>query len=135
MASKSKGYQDVWASKRRQGLQPSRVREILARNGGKCALSGVQMIFDKKEGTPRKGGPGCHPLYAALDHVDAGNPNGGFQIVCYALNDLKGHLPLECFRALTKTKAWKELMKRWADQARMDPGDREAFKRIIRPNA
>jgi hypothetical protein len=40
---------------------------------GLCALSGVPLRFDAASGTPVKGGPGCHPLYAALDHVDPGN--------------------------------------------------------------
>ena len=93
------------------------------------------MIFDVEEGTPVKGGKGCHPLYPAVDHIDPKNPDGGHQIVCYALNDLKGHLPLECFNALKATKAWKTLMKQWRKQAKKDRTAREAFKRLLRPNA
>ena len=71
----------------------------------------------------------------AVDHIDPGNRNGGFQIICYALNDLKGHMPTGCFNALTRTDEWKELMQMWKIQAEVDPHDREAFKRLLRPNA
>ena len=93
------------------------------------------MVFDVREGTPEKNGRGCHPLYPAVDHIDPGNRDGGVQIVCYALNDLKGHLPFDCFNALVETDAWKGLMKRWAEQAALYSGDRAAFKRLLRPNA
>ena len=93
------------------------------------------MTFDVNEGRPVKGGNGCHPLYPAVDHVDPGNSNGGHQIVCNALNDLKGHLPVECFEALKKTNAWNELMKQWVAQANENRTDRDAFKKLLRPNA
>ena len=60
---------------------------------------------------------------------------GGYQITCYALNDLKGHLPVSCFAALRDTSAWKQLMRDWKHQAETDPADRDALKRLIRPNA
>lgn len=127
--------QKKWASKKKQGASAEILRELIISKKGLCALSGVKIIFDKKEGTPVSGGRGCHPLYPAVDHKDPGNPAGDFQIVCYALNDLKGHLPPDCFKALTKTKAWKNLMQRWAGQARNGRNEREAFKRLLRPNA
>lgn len=128
--------QKIWVSKgRRQGLSAKTLRELLISQEGRCALSGVEMIFDTNEGTPVKGGRGCHPLYPAVDHVDPGNPVGGHQIVCYALNDLKGHIPTDCFEALSATPAWQALMLMWRDQSRKDNADREAFKRLLRPNA
>jgi len=127
--------QRKWASKRRQGLSPGTLRELLIRQQGRCALSQAEMIFERNEGTPVKGGRGCHPLYPAVDHIDPGNPNGGHQIVCYALNDLKGHLPPDCFIALTKTQAWRALMDKWRKQANTNKDDREAFMRLLRPNA
>lgn len=127
--------QKEWADKRKQGASPKTLRDLLIEQEGKCALSGVNMIFDKKEGTPIKGGRGCHPLYAAVDHIDPGNRIGGYQIICYALNDLKGHLPPDCFKALSATKVWQKLMDKWRDQAQKDNADREAFKRLLRPNA
>jgi hypothetical protein len=93
------------------------------------------MLFDVAEGTPETGGRGCHPLYPAVDHIDPGNPHGGHQIVCYALNDLKGHLPFDCFEALKLTEAWKKLMAQWREQAANNRTDREAFRRLLRPNA
>lgn len=127
--------QERWAQKRRQGVSGKKLREILVNQGGKCALSGAEMVFDTSEGTPQAGGRGCHPLYPAVDHVDPGNRDGRVQIVCYALNDLKGHLPTDCFEALIETVAWRSLTQRWREQAERDPMDREAFGRLIRPNA
>jgi hypothetical protein len=57
-----------------------------------------------------------------------------FQIVCYALNDLKGHLPGDCFDALSSSNAWKELMRKWKEKAEKEPGDREGLRRLICPN-
>ena len=127
--------QEKWASKRRQGVAKTLLRSLLIQQECKCALSGVEMIFDTSEGTPVTGGKGCHPLYPAVDHIDPGNPDGGHQIVCYALNDLKGHLPFDCFYALTQTNEWRSLMDRWRKQAAIDREDRVAFKRLLRPNA
>lgn len=127
--------QERWASKRRQSVSPSRLRQILLTQLGLCAFSGAPLVFDVQEGTPQSNGPGCHPLYPAVDHVDPGNPCGGFQIVCYALNDLKGHLPMDCFEALRATAAWKTLMVAWKEQAATDYMDRKALMRLLRPNA
>lgn len=93
------------------------------------------MIFDNAEGTPITGGRGCHPLYPAVDHIDPGNPHGGHQIMCYALNDLKGHLPTECFNALKRTKAWRTLMAKWRRQTGRNTRNRAAFMTLLRPNA
>ena len=127
--------QERWAAKRRQGISPSRLKNKLIEQGGLCALASVPMLFDVREGTPEKDGQGCHPLYPAVDHIDPGNRDGGFQIVCYALNDLKGHLPLDCFNALIATDAWRRLMQDWKQQAARDPHDRAALMRLLRPNA
>lgn len=127
--------QERWAKKSRQGVSATDLRNILIEQKGKCALSGLDMIFDVSEGTPQIGGQGCHPLYPAVDHIDPGNHEGGHQIVCYALNDLKGHLPTECFDALKATQAWQNLMTQWSNQAIENKNDRNAFYRLIRPNA
>lgn len=127
--------QERWASKRRQGVSASVVKRILVEQKGLCALSNAPMVFDVGECTPHKGGRGCHPLCPAVDHIDPGNRSGGIQIVCYALNDLKGHLPVDCFDALRRSKPWKLLMLRWKQQAEKEPTDRHAFARLLRPNA
>jgi hypothetical protein len=127
--------QKKWAARGRQGASAALLRTLLITQGGRCALSDVEMIFDNTEGTPVSGGKGCHPLYPAVDHIDPGNPSGGHQIVCYALNDLKGHLPPACFKALSETKAWQSLMEQWRRQAQTDNTDRGAFMRLLRPNA
>lgn len=124
-----------WASRSRQGAAPRRLTEMLIQQRATCALSGVEMIFDLSERTPVSGGRGCHPLSPAVDHIDSGNSRSMLQIVCYALNDLKGHLPAECFDALADTGAWKRLMVAWRRQAKINPGDRDAFAKLLRPNA
>lgn len=127
--------QENWAKRRKQGLSPKELRLLIANQNGLCALSGVPLRFDVIDRTPIKGGKGCHPLAPAVDHVDPGNEAGERQIICYALNDVKGHLPLECFKALIETTAWKALMAEWRDQAKLDPSNREAFRQLLRPNA
>ena len=91
--------QREWCKKkRRQGLSCKEQEGILKEQKGLCALSGCKMIFNPVLGKPIQGGTGCHPLYPAVDHKDPGNSKGDFQIVCYALNDVKGHLSNEMFR-------------------------------------
>ena len=127
--------QTRWAYKRRrQGASKEGQAALVIAQKGRCKLSNVLLRFDPNDGTPEKGGLGCHPLYPAVDHVDPGNPDRP-QILCYALNDLKGHMPTECFEALCETAAWKELMEKWNAQADLNPHDREKFKQLIRPNA
>jgi len=75
-----------------------------------------------------------HPLYRAVDHIECGNVERGCQVVCYALNDVKGHIPFECFEALKRTTEWKELMEQWREQAEKNPHDRQAFRGLIFPN-
>src|SRR5260370_9795460 len=74
------------------------------------------------------------PLYPAVDHIQCGTKERGHQIVCYALNDVKGHVPFDCFEALKRTEPWKELMRQWSSLAENDPHHREGFKRLIFPN-
>jgi hypothetical protein len=124
----------AWASKGRQGLSPEELRDLLREQEERCALSGAHLLFSKKLGTPRKGGRGVHPLYPAVDHIECRTGIQGHQIVCYALNDVKGHLPFECFKALKRTQAWKLFMQRWKTQAENGPRTREAFRRLIFPN-
>lgn len=124
----------AWASKYRQGLSPKKLNELLVKQRGLCALSEVPLLFDREEGTPRKGGLGSHPLYPAVDHIECGTDRREHQIVCYALNDVKGHLPFDCFEALKRTEPWKKLMAQWKSQAQNDQHDREAFTNIIFPN-
>jgi len=120
-----------WCRKSRWEISPPKLREMLRESGGNCKLSGVKMIFDAESGNPQRGGPGVHPLYASIDHIAPKNTARGHQIVCYALNDLKGHLPYNCFQALKKTTEWQSLMKKWKAQAKKNPDDREAFKQIL----
>ncbi len=106
--------------------------DLIAKQRGLCAFSGVPLRFDSQSGTPKKGGPGVHPIYAAVDHCSPGCDDGGHEIVSYDLNDLKGHLPLDCFLELKAAGAWQHLMDKWREQARLNPDDRDAFRRIRR---
>ncbi len=62
-----------WARKRKQDLSPARLKELVLKQKGRCALSGARMIFEKKYGTPKINAAGCHPLYAAVDHISPKN--------------------------------------------------------------
>jgi hypothetical protein len=121
-----------WSKRPKQGLSPTTLRALIQRQEGRCALSGAPLIFAKANGTPVAGGKGCHPLYAAVDHVAPGSRAQGHQLVCYDLNDLKGHLPPILFAALRRSTEWKNLMSLWRAQAERDPSDRGAFKALIR---
>ena len=124
--------QIAWASKMKQRLSSSRLKELIIVQKGLCALSKVPMFFEKeKYGTPVKGGRGCHPLYAAVDHVFPGN-NKEHQLVCYDLNDLKGPLPDRLFKVLRNSSEWKLLMQQWRSQAEKNPEAIEAFKALLR---
>jgi len=104
-----------WVKRKRRILPEKELIRLIEEKKNRCALSGVKMRFDKRSGTPVRG-RGCHPLYASVDHLSPGDNKKGYQIVCYALNDLKGHLPLDCFEALQETAAWKNLMRAWRYQ-------------------
>jgi len=125
----------AWASKRRQGRSRRELTELLCKQEERCALSGACLLFDRQLGTPQKGGLGVHPLYPAVDHVECRTGEHGYQIICYALNDVKGHIPFDCFEALKRTEPWQALMSRWKSLAEIDPANREAFRMLIFPNA
>jgi len=90
------------------------------------------MIFDKKFGNPTPINHGCHPLCAAVDHISPGNKESGQQIICYDLNDLKGHLPHKIFKELKFTRSWNELMTQWRRQTETNNMDIIAFKNILK---
>lgn len=124
-----------WAAncKKRYGRTTDHYLQLVRVQEGRCAFSGVPLFFDSLNGTPVAGGQGCHPLYVALDHTAPGCDTQGHRIVCFALNDLKGHLPHDCFIALAETAAWQCLMLAWQHQASLDPADRKAFYALLRP--
>ncbi|MFA5438851.1 hypothetical protein, partial [Dehalococcoides sp.] len=123
--------QKVWAKRGKQGLNSSELQRLIIKQRGRCALSGALMIFDKACGNPNTNRQGCHPLYAAVDHVYPGRENG-HQLVCYDLNDLKGHLPYKVFVELQNTSAWKKLMQQWRSQSENNPMDITAFKALLK---
>lgn len=134
MAYQTTKDQERWAinSKKRYGRTPDYYLELIRVQEGRCAFSGVTLFFDSTNGTPIKGGHGCHPIYAALDHTSPGTDERGHGIVSYALNDIKGHLPHDCFVALAETAAWQRLMTAWQLQARLDASDRKAFYALLK---
>ncbi len=120
-----------WASRRKHRLSPSKLKDLIKKQKGRCALSGAEMIFEKEYGNPNINTSGCHPLYAAIDHISPNNDRYGHQLVCYDLNDLKGHLPYKIFKELQATGAWRQLMNEWRSLAEKDPMDIEAFKKVL----
>ena len=120
-----------WA-KNKKKLSPSRLKELIIKQKGRCALSGAPMIFDKEYGNPNVNKAGCHPLYAAIDHISPNDETYGYQLVCYDLNDLKGHLPNKVFKEVQDTSAWKLLMRQWKSQAEKDPFDISALKTLLK---
>jgi hypothetical protein len=121
-----------WARRRRHGLSPSKLKDLIKKQKGLCALSGARLLFDKEYGNANVNTDGCHPLYAAIDHISPGTDLCGHQIVCYDLNDLKGHLPNKIFKELEVTKAWQQLMKDWCLLAEETPMDIKAFKKAVK---
>lgn len=123
-----------WAesAQRKYGRPRTYWLDLIVEQGARCAFSGARLRFDVTSGTPISGGAGCHPLYAAVDHCAPGRDDRGHQIVCYDLNDLKGHLPYECFEDLRATPSWQRLMAKWRQQAKVDPENREAFLNLRR---
>lgn len=122
-----------WAEARvnRWRLRYSYLIGLLESQEGKCKLSGVNLLFGAEHGAPIKGVQGSHPLYAVLDHCKPGSNSAGHQIICSALNHVKGHTPLFLFEALQETDAWQKLMRDWRNQADTDPYDRSAFYRLL----
>lgn len=135
MAFEINSHHKRWASnaKQRYGRAREYYLELVRVQEGRCAFSDVPLLFDAADGTPVKGGHGCHPLYAALDHRAPGSDEQGHHVVCYALNDLKGHLPHDCFIALVETAAWQRLMAAWRHQASLDSSNRKSFYALVRP--
>jgi len=122
-----------WASsaRRRYGRPPEYWHELIEEQNGCCKLSGAKLLFDSQSGTPVTGGEGCHPLYAAADHIDPGKSDSEIQLVCYDLNDLKGHMPRPLFDALCRTKEWQDFIRCWKSIADQSSEDRSAFKELI----
>jgi hypothetical protein len=81
--------------------------ELIKKQEGRCKLTGAKLLFNKENGTPA-----CHPLYASVDHIEPGCDDD-FQILCYDINDLKGHLSLPLLAALVRTKEWKRFAVAW----------------------
>ncbi len=104
---------------------------LIQKQEGRCALTDAKLFFDVKNGTPIKGGCGCHPLYAAVDHINPSKSDQGFQILSYDINDLKAHLPIPLFTALTKTREWKIFAEEWKKLSEKQTKTRRDFKNLI----
>lgn len=104
-------------------------RKLIQDQEGKCELSHIKLLFDAENGTCKKSGHGCHPLYASVDHKNPSREDHGFQIICYDINDLKGHLPIPLFEALKKTPEWRRFVEKWK---KLPPDDIKGFKGLIK---
>jgi hypothetical protein len=123
-----------WARRhsKKYKLAESYLLSLITQQAGVCAFSGVVMFFDRLSGTPVTGGVGQHPLYATLEHCSPGCDDEGHEIVCSDLNDVKAHLPSDCFAELRLTGSWKARMARWKNVAATSPADRAALKAILK---
>jgi hypothetical protein len=123
-----------WANNRKKsyGSTQQYYLKLIQTQDGRCAFSGARLLFESQYGTAIGGGQGCHPLYAALDHIAPGADTHGHCIVSYALNDVKGHLPHACFFALAETDAWKQLMSKWKDQSQRTESTHQDFYALLR---
>lgn len=119
-------------TKNKKKLSSSRLKELIKKQKGRCALSDALLIFDKEYGNPNINRAGCHPLYAAIDHISPTNESYGYQLVCYDLNDLKGHLPNKVFMEFQNTSAWKLLMRQWKSQSEKDSFDIRALQTLLK---
>lgn len=92
-----------WSSKKKQNVSIKILKELVEKQKGLCALTRAKLNFEKNCG--RIGGNGgCHPLFASIDHKSPLSKDKDevdiedVQIVCYAINDMKGHLPEKLFK-------------------------------------
>lgn len=51
--------------------------ELIVQQDGRCAFSGVMLLFDSASGAPQKGGPGAHAICAAVDQWSPGSDDLG----------------------------------------------------------
>ncbi len=105
---------------------------IIRGQNGRCKLTEAPLRFDVESGTPIKGGKGCHPLYAAVDHINPSQTDLGYQILCYDINDLKGHIPPFLFNALIATQNWNKFITTWRRAAELHPDNRDLLKQVIK---
>jgi len=107
---------------------------LILEQNGKCKITGAKLFFNVKYGTPVRERFGCHPLYATVDHIIPGREDGGLQIVCQDINDLKAHLPKPLFDALKNTKKWLKFSDNWKKMA--EPAEiaekRGIFKMLVK---
>lgn len=54
------------------------------------------------------------------------------QIVCYAINDMKGHLPEKLFNVIIKSDVWKKFANGWKDLSVNGKDEIEKFKDYIK---
>jgi hypothetical protein len=112
--------QEQWAEKRKQNLSPDILRELIKRQKGKCKLTNTEMLFNKANHGTAGNGIGVHPLYATVDHIDPKNKGKmnlnieDVQLLCYAINDMKGHMPFRLFNVILKEqKEWNKFKTKW----------------------
>lgn len=79
-------------SNKRENLSKEDCKEILERQGGKCALSGVDLTCQLEKGKKFK-------TNASLDRINAGGPytKDNVQLVCSALNSWRSDTDLNEF--------------------------------------
>jgi 5-methylcytosine-specific restriction endonuclease McrA len=128
--------QTKWASRCKQGISPQMLRTLIVNQKGKCKLTNTKMLFNKTKHGTAEPGKGVHPLYAAIDHIhpkDKGKRKPemkDIQLLCYAINDMKGHIPPRLFDLITGDNTeWKQFKRKWN---RIRPRNAKSYYRLIR---
>lgn len=77
--------------KERKALSLGYIKDLLEKQGGKCALSGIEMTFIKIPGVPK-----VH-TNLSIDRIDSSKPYevGNIQLVCAITNIMKSTLTME----------------------------------------
>lgn len=78
---------------RRENLNPKMMLELLEKQQGKCALSGVELTCQLEVGFKSK-------TNASIDRLDAGGPyiKDNIQLVCKAVNSFRNNLSVEEYK-------------------------------------
>ena len=77
-------------SRRADGLTKQALLEILEKQGGKCALSGIRLTCQLERGK-------YFPANASIDRIEAGGKYepSNIQLVCNCLNKFRGDVSIE----------------------------------------